>query len=303
MALKTLLSLTVFILLGLYVYFFELRDKDRDLLEFIPEDVEELVLTYWDRRIELSRDDSGEWSLTQPIEVSADASTVEGIIKTLRQTKIKRILEEDPSESDMNNFGLKRPWVSLAMVTRSGRILPPILVGKMAPLGDQVYVKRGDYSAVFLTDAGLRTSLDKRLTDFRDKRILRFNRWNVARLEIRKDKERLVLVRDKGGSWEMETPRKAKVKRKTVNDYLATLLQLRAEDFSANEPVDLKQYRLDNPSLVISFEGDSSKHLETLLISENEKFFAKRVGHPTVYTIDPISFIQIHKTVNDFLAG
>ncbi len=303
MALKTLLSLTVFILLSLYVYFFELRDKGQDLLEFIPEDVEELVLTYRDWRIELSRDDSGDWGLTLPIEVSADASTVEGIIKTLRKTKIKRILKEDPSESDMTHFGLKRPWASLAMVTRSGRILPPILVGEKAPLGDHVYVKRGDYSAVFLTDEGLRTSLDKRLTDFRDKRILRFNRWKVAKLEIRKDKERLVLVRDKGGSWEMESPRKAKVKRKTVNDYLATLLQLRAEDFSTNEPVDLKQYRLDNPALVISFEGDSSKQLETLLLSENEKFFAKRVGFPTVYTIDPISFIQIHKTVNDFLAG
>ncbi len=115
--------------------------------------------------------------------------------------------------------------------------------------------------------------------------------------------ERLVLVRDKGGHWEMQAPRKAKVKRKAVNDYLATLLRLQAEDFADSKSKDLAKFRLDSPALVIFFEGDSSKKLGTLLVSENEKFFAKREGHPTVYTIDPISFIQIHKTVSDFLAG
>ena len=39
------------------------------------------------------------------------------------------------------------------------------------------------------------------------------------------------------------------------------------------------------------------------MVSENEKFFVMRKGYPTVYTIDPISYIAIHKTASDFLAG
>ncbi len=302
-AYKTLLSLAFLILLGIYVYFFELIDQEQNLLEFSHREVETLVLNYRDQEIELHRTSGGKWNLTRPLQVSADESTVESILSALSQSKVKRILEEKPSARDLEIFGLSKPWVSLAMTTKSGEALTPILVGDKAPIGDYAYVKREDYPTVFLTDTGLRTSLERKLADFRDKRILRFNQWKVSRLEIKMDKERLVLVRDNGGSWEMKAPRKAKVKRKAVNDYLATLLQLQAEDFADSRPTDLGKYRLDSPALIISFEGDASKKLGTLLVSENEKFFAKRVGHPTVYTIDPISFIAIHKTVNDFLSG
>ncbi len=125
----------------------------------------------------------------------------------------------------------------------------------------------------------------------------------MARLEIKKNDERVVLVRDKRGNWNMGAPREGKVNRKAVNDYLATLLQLRAEEFSYQETPDLKKYRLQDPVLVISFEGDSSRKIETLLVSENENFFLMRDDHPTFYTIDPISYIAIHKTASDFLAS
>ncbi|HEX9878607.1 MAG TPA: DUF4340 domain-containing protein [Candidatus Binatia bacterium] len=302
-ATRTLLSLIVFIALGLYVYLFELRDKGQALLDFPREQVTTLIVTYQDQTIELNREPGREWTITHPIAAAADNDAVESILKTLKRTRINRVLETEPSERDIEAFGLKNAWATLAMITRSGDVLPPILVGNKAPLKDHAYVKRGDYSAVFLTSVSLRSILDKDLTEFRDKHILRFNQWNVAKVEIKKKKERLVLVRDNGGGWEMELPRKAKVKRKTVNAYLNTLLELKAQDFSDQEDGDLKPYRLDNPALVITFEGESWEKPETLLVSENEKFFAKRVGHPTVYTIDPISYISIHKTAADFLAG
>ncbi len=173
---RTLVSLTVLIVLGLYVFLFELRDKTQDLHEYSRRDVNRLVLTYRDQRIEVSREPSGDWRLIHPLQVSADASTIEAILSTLRQSKIKSVLEEDPSEGYLKSFGLRQPWASLAMITSSGEPLPPILVGEMSPLGDQAYVRRGDYSAVLLTGAGLKTTLEKTVADFRDKRILRFNR-------------------------------------------------------------------------------------------------------------------------------
>ena len=162
-------------------------------------------------------------------------------------------------------------------------------------------VKRRNESQVLLTDAAVRLSLERSPQDFRDKRIFRIDGTKVAKLEIQTENESLVLVREQDGGWKIEAPEQGTAKERVVSQYLAALLNLKARRFADHNPRNLKKYQLDSPTLSISLENSEAEKLGTLLIGKNREFFAKRVGNPTIYTIDSISYNQINKTAIDFL--
>jgi len=298
---KTILAAALLILLGLYIYLFEFKEDGERLFPFHVDDVQALALDYQDQKIRMSKGPAGEWVLNGNPTLAADEATIKAILSTLSVSQVSRIIEEKPNRADLMTFGLDKPLVTVQIGLQSGERLPPILVGEMTPIGYSAYVKRRNESPVLLTDAAVRLSLERSPNDFRDKRIFHIDRGKVAKLEIQTKNESLVLVRGQEGRWAMEAPEKGEAKKQVVFEYLAALLGLKAKNFADDKPKNLEKYQLDSPALSISMENKDAEKLGTLLIGKNGEFFAKRVGSPTVYTIDSISYNQINKTAGDFL--
>jgi hypothetical protein len=298
---KTILAAALLILLVLYIYLFELKEDGERLFPFHVKEVQALALDYQDQKIRMSKGPSGKWVLNENPTVAADEATIKAILSTLSVSQVSRIIEETPNRADLMTFGLDKPLVTVQIGLQSGERLPPILVGEMTPIGYSAYVKRRNESPVLLTDAAVRISLERSPNDFRDKRIFHFDRGKVAKLEIQTKDESLVLVRGQKGRWAMEAPEKGEAKRQVVVEYLTALLDLRAKNFADDKPKNLEKYQLDSPALYISMENSDAENIGILLIGKSGEFFAKRVGSPTVYTIDSISYNQINKTAGDFL--
>ncbi len=298
---KTILAAALFIILGLYIYLFELKEDGERLFPFQVDEVQALDLDYQGQRIRMSKGLSGEWVLNEDPPAAADESTIRAILSALSVSQVSRVIEEKPNRADLMAFGLDQPLVTVQVGLQNGETLPAILVGENTPIGYSAYVKRRNESQVLLTDAAVRVSLKRSPEDFRDKRIFRIDRTRVAKLEIQKENESLVLVREQDGSWKIEAPEQGTAKGQVVAEYLTALLDLKARKFADHKPTDLKKYQLDSPTLSISLENSEAEKLGTLLIGKNDEFYAKRVGSPTVYTIDSISYNQINKTVSDFL--
>ncbi len=298
---KTILAAALLILLGLYIYLFEFKEDGERLFPFHVDEVQALTLDYHGQKIRMSKGPSGEWVLNENPPVAADKSTIIGILSALSVSQVSRIIEENPNQADLMTFGLDKPLVTVHVGLQSGERLPPILVGEKTPIGYSGYVKRMNESQVLLTDAAVRISLERSPNDFRDKRIFHIDQEKVAKLEIQTQNESLLLVRSHAGRWKMEAPEQGAAKGQVVFEYLAALLDLRAKSFADDNPKDLEKYQLDSPTLTVSMENSAAEKLGTLLIGKNGEFFAKRVGSPTVYTIDSISYNQINKTASDFL--
>lgn len=306
---NTLVLFSAFILLGAYIYFFEvnknLGENGKRLLDFSEDEIEAIVLNYQDQKIRLNRLLSGKWVLTHPLQYPADESVIRLVLSALNTSQVKRILEANPSKKDLATFGLDKPYTKLLVTGKKGKAFPAILVGDKTPVGRSTYVKRENNPAVLLTSTLLRSSLEKKLYDFRDKGILQMDPEKVAKLKIQNGKELLVLVRGEGEDWRIEAPKKGKAKPGAVTAYLTTLTRLRAKGFVDNESGNLKKYGLKPPSLKISLEGKIAGTIRDLLVGENTRgeFYAKRAENPTVYTLDKISYAQVHKTAVDFSAG
>ena len=298
---KTILAAALLIVLGLYVFFFELKEDGERLFPFQVDEVQALDLDYQGQRIRMSRGPSGQWVLNENPPAAADESTIRAILSALSVSQVSKVIEEKPDRADLKAFGLDQPLVAVQVGLQNGQTLPVILVGENTPIGYSAYVKRRNESQVLLTDAAVRLSLERSPQDFRDKRIFRIDGTKVAKLEIQTENESLVLVREQDGGWKIEAPEQGTAKERVVSQYLAALLDLKARRFADHNPRNLKKYQLDSPTLSISLENSEAEKLGTLLIGKNREFFARRVGNPTIYTIDSISYNQINKTAIDFL--
>lgn len=169
---NTALLALVFVALAAYIYFYEAR-RDRApisrlLPDLKPEDITGIVLSYPRAEIRLRKDPSGRWTVTHPVQSSANPSAVSEILAALSTSEIRRSVEKRPGPQDLRAFGFDPFTIRVALTVHGEKALPPLLVGAETRLGNSVYVKREGKPEVFLSSASLRATLDKRLDDFRD---------------------------------------------------------------------------------------------------------------------------------------
>ncbi|NIO08226.1 MAG: DUF4340 domain-containing protein, partial [Deltaproteobacteria bacterium] len=276
-------------------------DGAQKLFPFDVDEVQALSLEYPDKKLLLTKDLSGEWILNENPPAAADTPTIRAVLSALSVSRINQVVEENADADDLKTFGLDQPLVTVQIGLEDGRSLPAILVGDNTPIGFSAYVKRKEESSVLLTDAAVRESLKRSPENYRDRRIFHIEPGKVAKLEIQKGNQSFALVRGKDGDWNLAAPEQGTAKMQAVSEYLSNLVSLRANKFADHKPTNLKKYQLDKPILSISLENSAAEKLGTLLIGKNAQVFAKRVGNPTVYTIDARSYDRINKSVDDFM--
>ena len=298
---NTLVLAFLFVLLAAYVYFFELqktKEKTEKLLNLKEEEVEAIILNYPQLEVRLQRKAPGRWKITHPLEVAADEATVGSILSALNSIEVKRTLEEKPSAADLKNYGLDSPEVKVLISLRNGVALPPVFVGGKTPIGNSVYVRRGPEAAVLLTDASLRFNLEKKLNDFRNKKIIEFTEEAVKQLLLRGAKGDFDLSK-KGEDWYIDRPKFYRADQSEIKGLLSTIRSMSAQDFIEDSPPELKKYGLDKPRLKVTvFMGEEEGYRQILFGNNREgKGEVYLVSDPkgTVYTVPESVWSQLGK--------
>lgn len=282
---NTFLLALVFILLGAYVYFFELqkgaKEKTERLLNFREEEVAGIILNYPQQEIRLRKEVLGRWKITHPLESAADESTVSAILAALNTGEVKRTFKGKASEADLKNYGLDRPEVKVLITLRNGVALPPIFVGAKTPVGNSAYIRRGAEPGVLLTDASIRSNLEKKLNDFRNKKIMEFNENEAIQLVLRGTRGDFTMNK-KGEIWFIDGPKSYRADQAEIKRTLSIIRNISVQDFIEEAPAGLKRYGLDRPRLKVAvFMGEEAGHREIL-------FGNKREGKEEVYLVsDP----------------
>ncbi|MCA1905534.1 MAG: DUF4340 domain-containing protein [Desulfarculus sp.] len=189
------------------------------------------------------RDQEHRWQITSPLQAPADSLAVGRVLGGLIDARIKERLAkpEDPAQ-----FGLAKPWQTLALTDRGGQ-RTELLVGDLSPSRDLLYLAPPDRAAVWLVPAEVRGSLAKDLFDLRDKTVLDFVVSAVERLEMRLGGKNLALTRQRGGSdplWTLEGQGPADPR--AVEDLLFQIHGLQALAF-IDQGFDLAKLGLEKP--------------------------------------------------------
>ena len=257
-----ILSLVIFIGLGLYVF---LVEKKKPLLEgkevilkldkLDKDKIQRLTLGHDGKEIILNKGKEGKWQITSPLITKADDEVIKGMVDDLSNLEASQSLEVNPAEWE--DFGLKKPGIEVAL-SIEGRGEEKLSFGDKNPAGTSIYTRLRGKDKVFLVSSYLANGFKKEIFDLRDKVILSLDRDKIDKIElIYPPGKSLVLERDKDKKWFATGKERTELDSDKVNDLLWELTDLKAKGIVAGEIKDLVAYGLDKPEVkaVITSEG------------------------------------------------
>jgi len=99
----TLILFAIFLVLFVFVYFFEIKGKSEELeeeklVDFSSDDVQKIIFKKEDETLSFQKDEEGEWLITEPLEARADKHEVSRLAEDFSALRIERVVEEEPED-------------------------------------------------------------------------------------------------------------------------------------------------------------------------------------------------------------
>lgn len=260
----------------------ELRDKR--LLTFDPDKLSRLELTAKGQTIEFGKNARNEWQIIRPRPLRADASTVEDLIRRLQDARMDIYTTEEDDKKAAAAFA-RTPLTALARVTdAAGTQQLEVRCDK----DRNCYGKSSVVEGVHKVESYLADSMDKRLDDFRNKRLFDFGFSEPSSVEIR-DGEKRAVYRKEPDRWMQDS---TQVDASAVNTLVDRLRMLTATRFAESG--------FTTPVFEATVTSDSGKRVEKVLISRaGDRCYGRREGEPSIYELDPKSLEELQKAFAD----
>jgi len=297
---KVLIYLVILIALAAYVYFVEIRHKQK--LEAQKAEAEKIVKIDKDKvtQIDLKSKDRGTiglkkteatWVLTRPVAVKADPAAIRSLLNTISNAQFEKVLKEKDVKWD--DYGLDKPVLTVSVSTKDDTY--DLFFGTSNPAKTSYYLRaKGDPRLLLVADT-LKNALYKTTYDLRDKTVFAVAPDDIDRVLIRKGGTETELKKETPDKWVMVKPDQMRVKATEVGRDLVNLTNLEAKDIIDEPKKAGDPYGLDNPTEMIELAG--KKRGQTLLIGKakegsdkktasNPDRYAKMKGMEMVYLID-----------------
>lgn len=216
-----------------------------------PEDVSFVALRTSDgvdARIE-RRD--GAFRLVEPLDFAVDKTTVDGVVGALTEVSSEAVIES-PRDADV--YGLGDAADTVRFGTDEGE--HAIRLGAKTPVGSNTYATRDDEPTVYTIPSYRANALRRSLADLREKRVLRFDRESIRRIDLAWGDASVTLEKSDGG-WRMTAPLEDAADEETVDGLLSDLSFLRAEGFRDDSPSDA-EVGLDAPVFEAKLTGEGA---------------------------------------------
>lgn len=204
------------------------RFRERSLVPFAPDDVERLrIEPKGGRAIEVRRspgeDPASErrWRLRAPFEAPAQAATVEDVLRDLQFAQVSEFVDDEPSRSALEEYGLVEPEAAIRITARPGpaqqvasgsggiSITRVLLVGGSGPDGARYVQIEGEPSVYTVLASDVQEALSARPEAWVRQRVLGLARDEIERLSVRMTGRPgpVTLEQDGRGGWQLDPPR------------------------------------------------------------------------------------------------
>jgi len=252
---NTLILLGVFVVLLVFILFLDKKPADKasgpeeKLVAVASADVEKVSFKKDGETLTFKKDEKGDWMVLEPLEVKADNAEVGQLVDSFADLRIERVVEAEGA--DPKKYGIPQKEVSLWVKGQANPV--QVLVGQENPLGNTFYARKEGDKRVVLLPSTLKTALDKKLFDFRQKDIFKFETTDVASVKLRA-KDASWEAAKKDGEWFLRKPFQALAKETKITTLLDSLSNQRAKEFVAEtkKPEDVKKAGLDKPEYEVT---------------------------------------------------
>jgi hypothetical protein len=230
------------------------------------------------------------WDVLKPAKHKADKQLMDDLADALGRLRAERVAAFGPKEKVLAEHGLDKPEYTFTLVigekaeTKVIRIGKPVEADK--PEGSRFAVVEGpgDEAVVGVLPAALTQKLVRPAVGFRDHTLARFVDADKAVLERG---DRKVTFAKVNGTWKVTDPVQADAEQADLEDFVAKLGQLRADEVVAGKG-DAAKYGLDKPEARWTL-SDGGKDVLALVVGKKDgpRAYATTAGGELVGLLSP----------------
>lgn len=220
----------------------EAAEHDQHVLNFNRDDIDGIVITSNEDKIELRRH-SNEWDLESPVKDRADQNQITELMTDCEMLdKTATITNKDKKK--LKEYGVAKSNLRLKLI---GKNAPPeLLFGKDAAVEGKEYVGFDGANSVYVVGSQLRALIARKADDFRDHRLSSLDLTKIDKIALKTSAGEIELSKDKD-HWQLDKPLKARADDTKVSDLLANVLNMQIFAFVPEKGANLNSFGLSEP--------------------------------------------------------
>ena len=292
---KTIVSLAVIAVLGVIVAVHNMKSsKSLPGLSDISGRADEISLKGADYSMDIRKGKTG-WSINKQ-GYSADANSVEQMEKKVSGINIVDLISK---KGYYNKYELDEKNAFSVVLSREGRVLRKVLIGKAGTTKNHVYVRIDDRPEVYLASGLFREDFKRSVDELRDKKIFSVKKEALETFSIRykgktysffpsieekkdsdKAKESVKPVSGNTRTWYCRELKGAVLNNSVMNNLVSSFDPLRADTFpegmtkrKAGKPVASVRLRAYDKNIEFNIYGSAGKAGYYAASSESEYGF------------------------------
>ena len=271
--------------------------RDKTVLEFDREQVREVEIRARRKTYRLQKEGQ-DWSIREPIQARADRSEIRSLLSDLEFARVEEFVERGAGE--LKTYGLNAPSSRVDLYLGDNRARKTLLVGKK--VGSQFYAKDDAGEDVFRIKEDLVEKFDLNLSKLRDRKMARFERDEVKRVEVKLPDRKFEFAKDSENQWRLRTPTGHEEKSVLEYKLFWPLEDLEGKEIVDRANLDDPKYGFSEPSAEVKVVKKDDQIIEVVLgKTEGEVVFGKAVPDPTLYKVDKKVLEDLNFKVDDIL--
>ncbi|HZQ19484.1 MAG TPA: DUF4340 domain-containing protein [Terriglobales bacterium] len=257
--------------------------RDKRLLPVEADKISRIELVKKGADIEFGRN-KDDWQILKPSPMRADGSQVGDLVRDLTNAKMDLSSSDTKDAASKFNSGTQ---VATAKVTdESGTQQLQVRKNK-----DDYYAKSSVVDGAYKIDSSLGKDLDKKLEDFRNKKVFDFGYNDPNKIELHNGSKAYYLTRGTAGTDDWWSNGK-KMDAPAVEAVVFDLRGLNANSFPASG------FSAATINVVITWDG--GKRTESVQIAKSgDHYIAKRDNEPTLYELSASSVDSLLKAADE----
>lgn len=237
------------------------------------------------------------WAIVEPQKLAADSSAVSSLLSSLTNATIDQVVEQKPA--NLQDFGLDSPSVTLNVTTDAKPAKFELHLGDETPTSGGVYAQVAGNPRVVTLASYLKSSLDKKVFDLRDKHAVTMPADQLQRIEVQAKGKHFTLSKNPEGVWDLVLPPAVRADRFVVEGMVNRLENLNMASVAAEDKKNLGKFGFGAPELALKLGGAGVTQTLTLGKKEGTSYYAVNSALGPVFTLDSGFVSEFEKNPSD----
>jgi hypothetical protein len=246
-----------------------------------------------DEALSLKRE-NGKWQMTAPKPMAADQDAAAAMVSTLSNLTADKVVEE--KATDLKPYGLDMPTLDVEIVRKDGKT-DRLLIGDDTLNGTGAYAKLANDGKVVTVTTTVKTSLDKRPDDLRDKRLLTFDADKLSRVELAAKGPAVEFGKNGQNEWQIVKPRPLRADGSAVDGLVSKLKDAKMD---LSEADAAKQFAAATKVATVTVTDAGGTQTMEIRRDKDKNVFAKSSAVEGVYKANADLADGVDKGVDDF---